>query len=111
MNAITTDWSREELQAYVFIFCCNADYKETKEELALIASRVDAATYEKMHTEFERDNDYQSIQKIQYTFQKMRYNQEDVGDLFEEIKTLFLSDGKYDILERNLILGLKKMIS
>ena len=39
------------------------------------------------------------------------YNADDLKLLFNDIKTLFLSDGEYDILERNMFLFLKKLLS
>lgn len=54
-------------------------------------------------------NDYQSLQKI---IKGVEYhNSDDLKLLFADIKTLFLSDGEYDIMERNMFLYLKKILS
>lgn len=109
MKTITTNWTKKELQTYLFIYCMNADYKETESELEVVKSKIDDATFTKMHSEFENDNDYMSIQKIQASFNELGYSHEEIDNLFNEIRLLFLSDGTYDILERNLMLGLKKL--
>lgn len=64
---MVTNWSHEELKAYLLFYCANADYIETEEEIELIKSKVDMNTYKNIHSEFKRDNDYQQIQKIQTT--------------------------------------------
>ncbi|MDY0781400.1 hypothetical protein [Tenacibaculum sp. IB213877] len=110
MKTITTNWTKKELHAYLFIYCMNADYDETDDELEIIKSKIDDVTYKKMHTEFEKDNDYTSIQKIQSTLADLGYTKDEIENLFNEIKVLFLSDGSYDILERNLMMGLKKLL-
>ena len=110
-NTEATNWSREEFQAYLYIYCMNADYKETKEELEIISLKSHHEIYKKMHTEFEKDNDYASIQKIKESFHHLNYKKEEIDGLFDEIKELFLSDGKYEILERNLMKGLKRLLS
>ncbi|TDQ23927.1 hypothetical protein [Tenacibaculum caenipelagi] len=111
MKNIEVNWSKEELQTYLFIYCINADYKETKEELEAISLKTNKETYKKMHDEFEKDNDYASIQKINESLKNLNYDKEEINSLFEEIKELFLSDGKYEILERNLMTGLKRVLS
>lgn len=105
------NWSRQEFQTYLYIYCINADYKETKEELKKISLKINNEMYKKIHTEFEKDNDYTSIQKIKNSFNNFYYKQEEIDRLFNEIKELFLSDGKYDILEKNLMKGLKRLLS
>ncbi|MGB0881093.1 MAG: hypothetical protein ACPGTO_11060 [Polaribacter sp.] len=109
-NTEATNWSKQEFQTYLYIYCMNADYKETKEELEMISLKSDDEIYKRMHAEFEKDNDYASIQKINESFQHLNYKKEEVDRLFDEIKKLFLSDGKYEILERNLMKGLKKLL-
>ncbi|OSY87994.1 hypothetical protein WH52_08140 [Tenacibaculum holothuriorum] len=88
----------------------NADFIEAPEELEKITSRVDNNTYQKIHSEFDVDNDYVSIQKIKVTLNGLNISEAEIEVLFEEIKELFLADGKYEVLERNLMLGLKKVL-
>ncbi len=110
MTTLTTNWNKKELHTYLFIYCMNADFIEKSDELALIKNKIDDATYVKMHTEYEKDNDFESIQKIQSAFSEHKYSKEQMLTIFNEIKLLFLSDGSYNILERNLMLGLKRLL-
>lgn len=108
MKNSSTNWSKEELKAYVLIYCANADFVESKLEINYIKSKIHAGIYEKMHAEFEKDNDYQSIQKIQTFIKEHNYHSED--KLIREILELFLIDDDFDILEKNLYMGLKHIL-
>lgn len=110
MKNIEVNWTKEELQTYLFIYSINADYKETEEELAAITSKTNQETYKKMHAEFNKDNDYASIQKINQSLKELNYSNEQINSLFDEIKQLFLSDGEYTVLEKNVMTGLKRLL-
>lgn len=110
METITTNWTHEELHAYLLIYCSNADYKETAAELEFINKKLKDGFFNKMHEEFRGDNDYTSIQKIQNTIERLGYTEKQIDDFIKEIRDLFLADGKYDILERNLMLGLNRVL-
>lgn len=108
MKKSNSNWTKEELKTYVLIYCANADFVESKLEIDYIKSKIHAGIYEKMHAEFEKDNDYQSIQKIQTFIKEHSYKNEDV--LINEILELFLIDDDFDILEKNLYMGLKHIL-
>ena len=107
---LTTNWSKAEFKAYLLLFCANADFIESEEEKEFIKSKIDTETYNRIHKEFDADNDYQGIQKIMWTAKKHDYSKEQIDVLMEDIKVLFLSDGEYDTLERNLMIGLKRLL-
>ncbi|MRT17260.1 hypothetical protein F3C99_09845 [Vitellibacter sp. q18] len=110
MEEFTTDWSREELKAYILLYCANANFIETKEEKEFIKSKVGEEKYKKVHKEFDRDNDYQRIQKIQHTVERFNYSKHEIDRLFENIKKMFLTDGTIDILEENIYRGLQHLL-
>ena len=110
MKEFDTNWTKEELEVYILIYCANANFSESKAETAFIKSKTDESGFERVHDEFEKDNDYQSIQKIRVTLEKYGYLKEDQDRLFKEVKELFLSDGKYDIMEQNLFRGLHHIL-
>ena len=110
MEEFKTDWSREELKAYILLYCANANFIETKEEKEFIKSKVGEEKYKKVHKEFDRDNDYQRIQKIQHTVERFNYSKHEIDRLFENIKKMFLTDGTIDILEENIYRGLQHLL-
>lgn len=110
MNDFKTSWTKEEMRVYLLIFCANADFVELKVETDFIKARTKKAVYKKMHAEYDRDNDYESIQKIRATFTKFNYSSNDTEMIFNEIKSLFEVDDDYSILEKNVYLGLKHIL-
>ena len=107
---IATNWSRKEFKAYLLSYAANANYFESDEEKEVILSYVSKDIYKKIHRELEGDNDYQSIQKILFTLDKYDYSKDDLQVLFSDIRTLFESDGSFDVLEANMMHALKRLI-
>lgn len=110
MEEINTSWSREELKAYILLYCAYADFIETEDEKEYIKSKVGEEKYNKIHKEFDDDNDYQRIQKIQATVAHYNYSKNEIDRLFENIKKMFLTDGSIDILEENIYRGLQHLL-
>ncbi|MBK7095313.1 MAG: hypothetical protein IPH57_09820 [Saprospiraceae bacterium] len=111
MEEYQTNWTKEELKIYLLIYCAKADFLESKVETDFIKSKIKDNSFERIHEEFNKDNDYQSIQKIRTTIEKYSYSKDAIAQLFEEMKELFLSDGKYGILEQNLFMGLNHIFN
>lgn len=105
-----SSWTKEDLKIYLLIYSANADFSESKHELNFIKDKIQNSNYEKLRDEFEKDNEYQSIQKIQSSIKELGYSKLAINGLLEEIKELFKSDDNYDILEKNLFRGLNKII-
>jgi hypothetical protein len=104
-------WTKEELVAYILLYTAHSNFVEANLEKNVIISKVDMQTFQKIHDEFDKDNDYQSLQKIIKGVEYHKYNSDDLKLLFADIKTLFLSDGEYDIMERNMFLFLNKILN
>jgi hypothetical protein len=107
----TTGWSREELIAYVLLYAAHSDFKENNLERNIIISKVDMPTFQAICNEFEKDNDYQSITKILSGFKEHNYSKEDMDLVMTDIQTLFFSDGKFNIYERNIFRSLKRLFN
>ncbi|MDN3725050.1 hypothetical protein QRD02_11700 [Aequorivita sp. SDUM287046] len=110
MEDFTTTWNHEELKAYILLYCAHADFNVSKEEKEYIKSRVGEEKYLKIRKEFEEDNDYQQIQKINAAIERFEYSKQEIDEAFHSIKKLFLIDGEMDILEQNLYRGLKHLL-
>lgn len=108
MKKMNINWTKEELKIYILIYCSNADFSESKLEIDYIKSKIQTKNFEKIHHEFEKDNDYQSIQKIQSSIKDHHY--ENNESLLREIMELFLIDDSFDVLEQNLNMGLKHIL-
>ncbi len=110
MEDFTTNWTREELKAYILMYCAQANFIETKAEREYIKAKVGNEKYKLVHQEFDRDNDYRRIQKIQNTVERYNYSKDEIDRLFENIKNMFLTDGEIDILEENIYRGLQHLL-
>lgn len=110
MEEIKNNWTEERFKAYVMLYCANADFVESEDEKELVKSKFGEDMFDSVHVEFDSDNDFQRIQKIQGAAQKLEYNKEKLDALCDEIKEVFFSDGKFDILEQNLFRGLKNIL-
>lgn len=111
MGEFTTGWTKEELKIYTLIYCANADYFESQLEMNFIKSKVDESNFEKIYLEFKSDNDYMSVQKIKHTMENLGYSNEDKDKLFDEMRGVFLADGKYQSLEQNLHRALTNILN
>ena len=111
MKEFETTWTKDELIAYILLYAAKADFIETQEEKEAIISKVPIEKYNSIHKEFDSDNDYISVQKIYTTMHQYNYSRNDIDAVLQEIKSLFLSDGSFDILEKNMLIGLKRLFS
>ncbi|MAO08762.1 MAG: hypothetical protein CL596_08635 [Alteromonas sp.] len=107
---MSTHWNKEELKIYLLIYCAQANFNETPQEIDYIKAKAQHTDFEKIHAEFEKDNDYQSLEKIEAAIEAHGLSSTEIDHLFDDIKTLFLKDGDYDILEQNLYRGLQHLL-
>jgi len=106
----TIQWTKNELVAYILLYASQSDMIESNKERNIIISKVDMKTFQKIHNEFDKDNDYQSIQKIIEGLKAHHYTKMDVDLLLADIKLLFFADGNFNISERTMFKLLKKLL-
>ncbi|MBT8325973.1 MAG: hypothetical protein KJO96_11800 [Winogradskyella sp.] len=105
----TPNWTKDELVAYISLYAANSNLIESNKERDVILSKVDMTTFQKVYSEFQDDNDYQSIQKIIKSLEQHNYTKDDIQALLAEIKLLFYADSEFDTMEQNMMLFLKKI--
>ncbi|WP_040281981.1 hypothetical protein [Psychroserpens damuponensis] len=106
-----TNWSKQELVAYILLYVAHSDLKETKREHEYILSRVDLDTYIHIKNEFDADNDYQSITKIVEAVNASQFYKNNPDALFADIKLMAFADGKMDQMEHAMYNSLKKILT
>ena len=77
----------------------------------LILSRVDIDTYLHIKEEFDEDNDYQSLNKIIDGVKHESTYNNNLDDLFADIKLMAFADGEMDQMELATYNLLKKILS
>lgn len=110
MSTIETNWTKPEFKAYLLLYAANANYFESDDEKDSILNMVPVEMYKSIHKELDRDNDYQSIQKILYNLDKFSYSKEEMESLVKDIQMVFNSDGEHDVLEDNMLHALRKFL-
>jgi len=105
-----SNWTKEEFIAYILLYATKANFVETPEEKEIILSKVNAQSYQKIHKELDKDNDFQSIQKILANLSKFNYTKRNIDLLISEIRMLYLSDGECNSNENTMFLGLKRLL-
>ena len=105
----SNNWTKKELVAYILLYASQSDMIISNKERNIIISKVDMKTFDKIRSEFKKDNDYKSIQKIIAGLKHHNYSKMDVDLLLADIKMLFFADGKFDVSERTMYKLLKKL--
>ncbi|MCL7754113.1 hypothetical protein [Polaribacter sp. Z022] len=104
------NWSKNEFLAYVLLYAAHCNFFESKEEENYILSRVNEATYHRIHTEVVIDSDEDSLNKIQQYIFDNNFDEKEKEALIKDIKNVFFADGSVDVLERKVFGILKKII-
>lgn len=111
MTPNQSQWTKNELLAYILLYAANSDFKEVNTERNMIRTKVDRVEYQKIKDEFDRDSDYTCIQKIIRGLKEHQFTTENISELLVDLKLLFYSDGKFDINEQHFLMYLRKLIS
>lgn len=106
-----TKWTKEELLAYILIYVSNLDLQESHKERSYILSRVEDTVYKRVHEQFEKDSDYQSIQNIVEAVKTHNYYRNDLADLFADIKLMAFADGNLHQMESMVYNNLRKILT
>lgn len=104
------NWSKEELLAYILLYVANSDLHESSEEKEFILARVNKDTFANVHKEFNKDNDFQCIQKIIKSIEAHDYSRDDYALLFADIKLLLYADGEVKTMEKATLMFLRKIL-
>ncbi len=110
MKTGETQWSKEELKTYILLLCAKADKVEAKEEVELIKTKTSTETFNKIYREFCKDDENESLEKIQDVLERHQYSELELCELKNEIQQLFAADSKIPMSESNLVRILENII-
>ena len=110
MEYTKTNWTKDEFTAYLLVYCMECDCHEEESEIEYIKGKVGNEIYKKAYAEFEKDNDYQSLNKIQSGFEDMHFSNKEKDEILREIHELFEVDGYFHIIERGVEFTLKRLL-
>jgi len=107
MIEFKNSWSKKELKVYVLLFCNNANYFDATQ----IKSNFKNNEFKDIYSEFNKDNDYQGIQKMCWVVKNNEYSKEQLKALFLDIKGLFsLSKKRNNFIANNIFTNLERII-
>lgn len=104
------DWTKQELIAYILLYVANSDLNESNDEKEFIMSKVDRETFASVHEEFDKDNDYQCLQKIIKSVESHDYFRNDYAELFSDIKSMLYAHGEAEEMEETVFMYLRKIL-
>ncbi|WP_228850973.1 hypothetical protein [Aegicerativicinus sediminis] len=102
MTSEASSWTKKELHLYIFLMCANADSEESEEEIALIKSKTDEQTFEKIYKEFSEDSEDERFEKIEDGVHQFHYSNMELIQLRKQMTEIFEKDKKYTLREQNL---------
>ena len=105
-----TNWNKKELLAYLLIYCMRVDCVEQTSEIEYIQNKVGKDIYDRMHLEFDGDNDFISINKIQSAYKRLNLNLSEKDQVIHDIKEIFEIDGRFEVIEHGIQLTLNRVL-
>lgn len=103
-------WSYNEFLAFLLIYIAHVDMEFAEEEKDLIKKNVGEPTYGKMVTIFNDVSDFRAYQMI-LDYKGVYYPTQDRKDeIIDKMKDLFYADGDFNIMEKELLHFLDKMM-
>jgi hypothetical protein len=103
-------WNYNEFLCFILIYASHADMEFSEEEREVIKTQIDEDHSAPLYAEFEELTDYERIQTIQ-AYKGLYYpTHERRDEILFRIRTLFESDGKFDVMEQNMFRMLKKIM-
>ena len=104
------NWTLDQFKAYLLLCSAHADFGESSEEHQFIESKVDAATLASVTEEFQKDSDFQRIEKLKESAKQLALTEDQLNELVGEMKGLFKTDGNFDQMEKNFLMMTKHII-
>ncbi len=102
-------WTRDEFRTYLMLYAAHADFIQTEEEKEAILNKCKPVQYKNIQREFNLDNDYRQIEKIIVHIHAFNLSKADVKKLLNEMTEVQMADKKPDILEKSMLMILKRI--
>jgi hypothetical protein len=103
-------WTHDEFMAFLLFYAANADMECTEEERQTIRRTIPEGHLSMVEAEYHRLTDFERITVLQSYRGKYFHNEQEKAQVLEQIRSLCNADGEYDIMEKNMILMLQKVL-
>ena len=106
----TTKWTYEEFLGFILLYAANADITIAEQEKKMIENKVGQEQFEKAKSWFNKSNDYERLQAILSLKPRFYPTEEEKKKIIKNIQEVFLADGKFDQVEKSLLLCLQRFM-
>ena len=100
----------DDFTCFLLTYLAEADYRISPEENEIILQHVTPEKYERIKRFIDNRSDYQLLQLIDFYRDEFLKTPEDKQALLDEFAMLYKADGNESVLERNMMMGLKRFI-
>lgn len=103
-------WTREQFMAFILFYAAHADMECTEEERQIVRNIISEEQLPEIESEYQRLTDFERIEVIQSYKNNYFANTGQKAVIIEELKHLCNADGEYDIMEKNLVMMLGRIL-
>ena len=100
----------DDFTCFLLTYVAEANYRITEGEKEIILAHVSPDKYERIVQFINNRSDYECLQLIEYYRKEFLMDDASRALLFAEMEALYQADEKHSILEKNMIMALKKLI-
>ena len=100
----------DDFKSFLLTYLAEADFKVTPEEREIILKHISPARYESLKALIDRLSDFECLQVITDYKRTHLTDQNDLDELIKEMDEIYHANDHTSILEKNMMLGLKKVL-
>ena len=103
-------WSEEEFLGFLLIYAAYADMEFSVKERDIIKNNLSENDLQELEKEFQEMNDIEILQTIESYREKYFSSDAEKEQLFSILSSFFTIDGDYNVMEKNLMRMLHKIL-
>lgn len=100
----------DDFKCYLLTYVAEANFSISEEEKDIIFHHVTADRYEHIKRFIDTRSDYENLEIITAYKDKFLTDEATKQELFDEMNMIYKADKHPSVLERNMILSLKKLL-
>ena len=101
-------WNEKKFRAYLFLYAADSNFEYNADEKSFIESKFDSKTLETIKYETAGLNDFQRSKIITDYIKLKNIKQKKLDQMLDEIKEVYLADGRFDQYEKSIFNMLTK---
>jgi len=107
---MNNQWNENEFMTFLLLYASHIDAEYSEEEKAKIKTIASDETYQHILEIFNDQTDYQALQTI-LSYKGLYFPTADrKAEVLGRMKELFLADGEYNIIEKELLMFLDRLM-